>query len=164
MIVSRRLTRRRPSRLISQDETASRSTRGPGSIPRSASQRSSSTGSGMAGSLARGSHRLGLGHPSRAAGCRLAGLAGIHRRTGAHVAARVVGAPDTLTDADVAADPGAARDDALLADDGDAGVQATRLLAVGRAVVWALADDRALADDDLLVEDRPVDDGAGPDG
>ena len=54
----------------------------------------------------------------------------------------------------------AARDDRPLADDGDAGVQPARLLAVRRVEVRPVADDRALADDDLLVEDRAVDDRA----
>src|SRR5215211_7945462 len=72
-----------------------------------------------------------------------------------------VRAPDAAADPDVAADTGSARDDRLLADHGDPGVQAARLLLVRRRIVRTLADDRALADDDLLVEDRAVDDRAG---
>ena len=41
-------------------------------------------------------------------------------------------------------------------------LQPARLLAVGRGQVGPLADDGARADDDLLVEDRPVDDRARP--
>src|SRR5216110_517740 len=49
------------------------------------------------------------------------------------------------------ADPDAARDERALPDDGDAGVQAARLLAVRRIEVGAVTHDRALADDDFLV-------------
>ena len=57
----------------------------------------------------------------------------------------------------------AARDDRPLADDGDARVQAVRLLLVRPVVVRPVAHDGALADHDLLVEDRAVDDRARAD-
>ena len=52
---------------------------------------------------------------------------------------------------------------APLADDRDAGIQATRLLLVRPVRERPVADDRPLPDHDLLVEDGPIDDGAGPD-
>ena len=50
-----------------------------------------------------------------------------------------------------------ARDHRTLADDRDPGVESVRLLLVRSIEVGSVADDRALADDDLLVEDCPVD-------
>src|SRR5258706_4211002 len=164
--VTRRSIRRRPSRVRSQATIPSRSERVPGSIPGSASQRSRSAASGMAGSLARGSRALPgaaiRGGAIARGDCR-AGLAGVDRATALHDPAAVVGTLRVLVDPDVPADPGPARHDGPLSDDRDPGVQARRLAAVRWSVVRPLADDRALADDDLLVEDRPVDDGAGAD-
>ena len=68
-----------------------------------------------------------------------------------------------LADLDVAAQAHPARHDRLLAHDRDARRQPPRLLPVRRVVVGPVADDRRLADHDLLVEDRAVHDRAGPD-
>ena len=51
----------------------------------------------------------------------------------------------------------------MLPDDRDARIQAAGFLLVRPVVVRPFAHDRPLANDDLLVQDRPVDDGARSD-
>ena len=85
------------------------------------------------------------------------------RAAGHRARSREIGRPHVLRHAHVAAETRPRRDDAVLADDGDAGVEPRRLLAVGRVEVGASSDHRVRPDRDLLVQDRVVDHGAGPD-